>query len=211
MEVQSLDTDSACIFLYNIGDAEHISKATVCRTPTKHKFHRIAGFPNVVGCTDGTHIPIITPPVNEADFQSTGGPSTVLMCRSYLMPHILSQMWRPSALALSFHSFETFMFIHCLPLIRTILGSQGACAYLRCHWASRQDTPWTECQPITGHTHTHSHSLTTDNLEMPINLQCMSLDRGRKPPRHGENMQTPHTHGRGRNQTPNPGGVRQTC
>ncbi|KAK3575304.1 hypothetical protein QTP86_023420 [Hemibagrus guttatus] len=35
------------------------------------------------------------------------------------------------------------------------------------------------------HTHTHSHSLmqshTTDNLEMPINLQCMSLDWERKP------------------------------
>ncbi|KAK3533789.1 hypothetical protein QTP70_027348, partial [Hemibagrus guttatus] len=33
--------------------------------------------------------------------------------------------------------------------------------------------------------HTLSYSLTqshtTDNLEMPINLQCMSLDRGRKP------------------------------
>ncbi|KAK3533818.1 hypothetical protein QTP70_031074, partial [Hemibagrus guttatus] len=52
--------------------------------------------------------------------------------------------------------------------------SRGACAYLRHHWASRQDTPWTECQPITGHTH-------YDNLEMPINLPCMSLDWGRKP------------------------------
>ncbi|KAK3506896.1 hypothetical protein QTP70_031033, partial [Hemibagrus guttatus] len=35
------------------------------------------------------------------------------------------------------------------------------------------------------HTHTHSHSLTqshtTDNLEMPINIPCMSLDWGRKP------------------------------
>ncbi|KAK3548716.1 hypothetical protein QTP70_017267, partial [Hemibagrus guttatus] len=35
------------------------------------------------------------------------------------------------------------------------------------------------------HTHTHSHSLTqshtTDNLEMPINLPCMSLNWGRKP------------------------------
>ncbi|KAK3551844.1 hypothetical protein QTP70_029416 [Hemibagrus guttatus] len=26
------------------------------------------------------------------------------------------------------------------------------------HRASRQDTPWTECQPIAGHTHTLIHS-----------------------------------------------------
>ncbi|KAK3542796.1 hypothetical protein QTP70_002997 [Hemibagrus guttatus] len=39
--------------------------------------------------------------------------------------------------------------------------------------------------PTHRRAHTHSHSLTqshtTDNLEMPINLQCMSLDWGRKP------------------------------
>ncbi|KAK3562440.1 hypothetical protein QTP86_034083 [Hemibagrus guttatus] len=39
--------------------------------------------------------------------------------------------------------------------------------------------------PTHHRAHTHSHSLTKshtmDNLEMPINLQCMSLDRGRKP------------------------------
>ncbi|CDQ98241.1 unnamed protein product [Oncorhynchus mykiss] len=67
-------------FLYNIGDAEHISKATVCQAvrnvtlavkrllytfvvfpshrPTrliKEEFHRIAGFPGVIGCIDDTH------------------------------------------------------------------------------------------------------------------------------------------------------------
>ncbi|KAK3562067.1 hypothetical protein QTP86_027166, partial [Hemibagrus guttatus] len=72
-----------------------------------------------------------------------------------------------------------------------------------CHWASRQDTPWTECQPIAEHTHTLIHSHTMDNLEMPINLPCMSLDWGRKPPRHGENMQTPHTRRR-RESNPQP-------
>ncbi|KAK3507525.1 hypothetical protein QTP70_028069 [Hemibagrus guttatus] len=34
---------------------------------------------------------------------------------------------------------------------------------------------------------------------------------GRNPLRQGENMQTPHTHGVGRNRAPNPGGARQTC
>ncbi|XP_070845633.1 putative nuclease HARBI1 [Chaetodon trifascialis] len=80
-------------FLYNIGDAEHLSKATVCRAVRKvclalkrllpifvvfpgHKpvrvikeeFHRIAGFPSVIGCIDGTHIPITAPSHNEADY-----------------------------------------------------------------------------------------------------------------------------------------------
>ncbi|KAI2650859.1 hypothetical protein H4Q32_028182 [Labeo rohita] len=80
-------------FLYNIRDAEHISKATVCRAVRKvclalkgflhifvvfpgHKplgvikeeFYRIAGFPSVVGCIDGSHIPTIAPTENEADY-----------------------------------------------------------------------------------------------------------------------------------------------
>ncbi|MCJ8745745.1 hypothetical protein PDJAM_G00133940 [Pangasius djambal] len=47
---------------------------------------------------------------------------------------------------------------------------------------------------------------------MPVNLQCMSLDWGgdrstqRKPPKHGENMQTPHTQGGSGIQTPSPVG-----
>ncbi|KAK3552383.1 hypothetical protein QTP86_011263 [Hemibagrus guttatus] len=84
--------------------------------------------------------------------------------------------------------------------------SRGACAYLRRHWASRQDTPWTECQPITGNTHTHS--LTTDNLETPINLPRMSLDWGRKPehPEETPEAQGEHANSTRRNRTPNPGG-----
>ncbi|KAK3543821.1 hypothetical protein QTP70_029697 [Hemibagrus guttatus] len=65
---------------------------------------------------------------------------------------------------------------------------------------------------------THRRAHTTDNLEMPINLQYMSLDRGRKPEypeetpeARGEHTNSTHTHGGGGNRTPNPGGVRQTC
>ncbi|KAK2843201.1 hypothetical protein Q7C36_011416 [Tachysurus vachellii] len=87
--------------------------------------------------------------------------------------------------------------------------------------ASRQDTPWTECQPIAGHTHTlihsHNHTLRTIFQRCQSTYHaCLWTGGGnrstrRKPPRHGENMQTPHTQGGGGNQTPNPGGVRQTC
>ncbi|XP_015226372.1 PREDICTED: putative nuclease HARBI1 [Cyprinodon variegatus] len=80
-------------FLYNVGEAEHISRATVSRAvrrvclalkrllpnfvhfpgnkpieSIKEEFHRIAGFPNVIGCIDGTQIPIKAPSHNEADY-----------------------------------------------------------------------------------------------------------------------------------------------
>ncbi|KAK2864651.1 hypothetical protein Q7C36_003805 [Tachysurus vachellii] len=59
--------------------------------------------------------------------------------------------------------YQCFSFIHSSSTAYpNYLGSRGACAYLRRHRASRQDTPWTECQPITGHTHTLSftHTIT---------------------------------------------------
>ncbi|KAK3536040.1 hypothetical protein QTP70_025505, partial [Hemibagrus guttatus] len=64
--------------------------------------------------------------------------------------------------------------------------------------------------PTHRRANTHSHSHTMDNLEMPINLQCMSLDRGRKPeyPEKTHEAWGEHanaTHGGGENRTPNPG------
>ncbi|XP_061117889.1 putative nuclease HARBI1 [Conger conger] len=82
-------------FLYNIGDAEHISKATVSRCirrvslalkqflhifvvfpghksekTIKEEFYRIAGFPGVCGSITGTHIPIRSPAVNGGDYMN---------------------------------------------------------------------------------------------------------------------------------------------
>ncbi|KAK3529364.1 hypothetical protein QTP70_029475, partial [Hemibagrus guttatus] len=98
--------------------------------------------------------------------------------------------------------------------------SGGACAYLRRQWASRQDTPWTECQPIAGYTHTLIHS--RNHTHYTQFRDANQPTWGRKPeyleetPQHGENMQTPHTHmaevfhtlanqhGRGRESNPRP-------
>ncbi|XP_029929782.1 putative nuclease HARBI1 [Myripristis murdjan] len=77
-------------FLYSVGDAEQLNKATICRTirreylaikalsdvfihrrlhDIKEEFYRIAGFPNVTGALDCTHIKIKSPSgAHEADF-----------------------------------------------------------------------------------------------------------------------------------------------
>ncbi|KAK3517928.1 hypothetical protein QTP70_027541, partial [Hemibagrus guttatus] len=57
-----------------------------------------------------------------------------------------------------------------------------------CHRASRQDTPWTECQPITGHTLSYYGQFRDANQ----GGEETRVPR-RKPLRHSENMQTPHT------------------
>ncbi|KAK3549975.1 hypothetical protein QTP86_016839 [Hemibagrus guttatus] len=53
------------------------------------------------------------------------------------------------------------------------------------HRASRQDTPWTECQPIAGHTHTLSftHAITHYGQFRDANQprSMCSVDCGRKP------------------------------
>ncbi|XP_048237834.1 putative nuclease HARBI1 [Haliotis rufescens] len=40
---------------------------------TKQKFHKISGFPNVLGCVDGTFVRIIGPKVNEGDYLNRKG------------------------------------------------------------------------------------------------------------------------------------------
>ncbi|XP_060939195.1 putative nuclease HARBI1 [Limanda limanda] len=108
-------------FLYNVGDAEHVSKATVCRAvrnvtlalkrllctfvvfpshrPTrllKEEFHRIAGFPGVMGCIDGTHIPIIAPSINEGDYvnrKSVHSINVQIICDGAYMINNVEAKW----------------------------------------------------------------------------------------------------------------------
>ncbi|KAF4091748.1 hypothetical protein AMELA_G00040990 [Ameiurus melas] len=62
------------------------------------------------------------------------------------------------------------------PLYRlSFSGLRGTWSLSQGASATRRGTPWTGCQSITG------HSYTTDTLDTPISLPCMSLDWGRKP------------------------------
>ncbi|MBN3295266.1 HARB1 nuclease, partial [Amia calva] len=104
-------------FLYNIGDAEHISKASIGRAvrnvtlalrhllytfvvfpshrPTRlitEEFHRIAGFPGVIGCIDGTHIPITAPSVNEGDYVNRKSFHSINVQIIFDAAHIISNM-----------------------------------------------------------------------------------------------------------------------
>ncbi|KAF4081126.1 hypothetical protein AMELA_G00157870 [Ameiurus melas] len=65
------------------------------------------------------------------------------------------------------------------------------------------------------HTHSQTHSYTTDNLDTPINLPCMTLYWGRKPEypeetpaARGDHANSAHTWPR---RESNPGPVRRTC
>ncbi|KAM3874378.1 putative nuclease HARBI1 [Diretmus argenteus] len=85
--------DHLTTFLYAVGDAEDLSKTTVCRTirkvvlalvkllegfitfpghmpvqSVKEGFYAIAGFPRVLGAIDCTHTPITALGENEVDF-----------------------------------------------------------------------------------------------------------------------------------------------
>ncbi|KAK3554677.1 hypothetical protein QTP70_032666 [Hemibagrus guttatus] len=55
-------------------------------------------------------------------------------------------------------------------------------------------------------THTITHYVQFRDANQPTMHVFGNRSTWRKPPRHGENMQTPHTHGGGRNRTPNHGG-----
>lgn len=51
----------------------------------KDRFYQIAGFPNVLGCIDCTHIPIIAPVVNEFEYVNRKGKHTInvqLICNA---------------------------------------------------------------------------------------------------------------------------------
>ncbi|KAK3506875.1 hypothetical protein QTP70_030828, partial [Hemibagrus guttatus] len=68
--------------------------------------------------------------------------------------------------------------------------------------ASRQDTPWTECQPITGHTHTliHAHTHTYGQFRDANQPTMHVFGPGRKseypeetPEAQGEHANSTHT------------------
>nr|XP_023659459.1 putative nuclease HARBI1 [Paramormyrops kingsleyae] len=121
-------------FMYSIGDAEHLSKNTVCRAVrkvvlalsklldafvvfpghlsalrNKEGFHAIAGFPRVIGIIDCTHIPISAPlGEHEGDYvnrKSIHSINVQMTCDHQLMVTSLDARWYMT-LAFSVHSLS---------------------------------------------------------------------------------------------------------
>ncbi|XP_049429901.1 putative nuclease HARBI1 [Epinephelus fuscoguttatus] len=108
-------------FLYSVGDAENLAKATICRvvrsvclalkslsgvfisfpghrrlSDIKEDFYRIAGFPNVIGALDCTHIRIKSPSgAHEADFvnrKSFHSINVQMVCNAdYLISNVVAK------------------------------------------------------------------------------------------------------------------------
>uniref|UniRef100_I3K8R4 Putative nuclease HARBI1 n=1 Tax=Oreochromis niloticus TaxID=8128 RepID=I3K8R4_ORENI len=137
-------------FLYAVGDAENIGKSAVCRAirkvylalkqflgvfvvfpshvrpqVVKQGFFAIAGFPNVIGAIDCTHIAIKAPPgPNEGDFVNRKGVHSInvqVMCSHILTslrwcvtPCATSPMWKPNGQdqCMTQESSESQAFLH---------------------------------------------------------------------------------------------------
>ncbi|XP_049444489.1 putative nuclease HARBI1 [Epinephelus fuscoguttatus] len=108
-------------FLYSVGDAENLAKATICRvvrsvclalkslsgvfisfpghrrlSDIKEDFYRIAGFPNVIGALDCTHIRIKSPSgAHEGDFvnrKSFHSINVQMVCNAdYLISNVVAK------------------------------------------------------------------------------------------------------------------------
>ncbi|KAK0150843.1 putative nuclease HARBI1 [Merluccius polli] len=198
-------------FLHNVSDVEHLSKATVCRAVRKvclalkrllpicvvfpgHKpvraikeeFHRIAGFPSVIGCIDGTHIPITAPSHNEADYVNRKSIHSInvqfqhlsfsALSRSYVMLHTSFQMWRPSGLGL----FTTPGFIKSLTSATdcNVESLMAFCWVTGYPCQPRLLTPYPDPEPGPQQNFNRAHCRTRARVEMTIGLlkarfQCL--------------------------------------
>ena len=73
-------TTKASGYIYMPRSREEVAK-------TKHDFYQLAGFPGVIGCIDGSHIPIVAPQEDEfVFFNRKGFHSTIIqaVCDSNL-------------------------------------------------------------------------------------------------------------------------------
>ncbi|KAL6470608.1 hypothetical protein MHYP_G00217270 [Metynnis hypsauchen] len=212
-------------FLYSIGDAEHVSKATVCRSVQKvslalkrlvpsfvvfpgHKpvvdikeeFYNIAGFPRVIGCIDGTHIPITAPSEHEGDYvnrKSIHSINVQIICdASHLITNVEarwpgsvhdSRIFRESALSNKFQHGRRFVgvfhmdcnsYIMEIPYVITgqydglLLGDRGypCLPYLM--------TPYSDPAPGPQSRFNQAHGKTRARIEMTLGIlkarfQCL--------------------------------------
>ncbi|XP_044201113.1 putative nuclease HARBI1 [Thunnus albacares] len=180
-------------FLYNVGDAEHLSKATVCRAvrevclalkrllpifvvfpghkpvrAIKEDFHRIAGFPSVIGCIDGTHIPIMAPShnvVNYVNRKSIHSINVQIICDAAYIISNVEAKWPGSV-----HDSQPKQSKEMCPLYITgefdglLLGDRG----YPCQ--PRLLTPYPDPESGPQQNFNHAHGRTRARVEMTIGL-----------------------------------------
>ncbi|XP_029963592.1 putative nuclease HARBI1 [Salarias fasciatus] len=189
-------------FLYSVGDAENLNKATICRTVRrvclalksvinifvtfpghrrlpyiKEDFYKIAAFPNVIGAVDCTHIGIQRPSgEHEGDYinrKSFHRINVQIICDANCLISNLEAKWPGSV-----HDSRIF---RASPIHRTL--SQGVLSGLllgdkgyACE--SFLLTPLADPQTPQQQAYNHSHSRTRARIEMTFGLlksrfQCL--------------------------------------
>ncbi|XP_028437520.1 putative nuclease HARBI1 [Perca flavescens] len=190
------------IFLYAVGDAENLSKATVCRSIRqmylalkgflnifitfpghkrtcfiKEEFYKIAGFPNVIGALDCTHIRIKHPSgVHEGDFvnrKSYHSINVQMICDADCTFSNVEAKWPGSV-----HDSRVFRASTILQRLSqgeyagVLLGDKGyACQPFLL-------TPFADPQTAAQHTYNLAHARSRARIEMAFGLlksrfQCL--------------------------------------
>ncbi|XP_067098567.1 LOW QUALITY PROTEIN: putative nuclease HARBI1 [Osmerus mordax] len=195
---------ASAMFLYFVGDAETVNKGTICRTVRsvclalkslaqifitfpghrrmcyiKEDFHKIAGFPNVIGALDCTHIRIKRPSgahegdyVNRKSFHSSNITSFQMICDAACIFTNVEAKWPGSVHDRVFRSSTISQRLSQGEFSGILLGDKGyACeTYLL--------TPLADPQTAAQQGHHLAHARTKSRIEMGFGLlksrfQCL--------------------------------------
>uniref|UniRef100_A0A9J8AKJ7 Putative nuclease HARBI1 n=1 Tax=Cyprinus carpio carpio TaxID=630221 RepID=A0A9J8AKJ7_CYPCA len=190
------------MFLYSVGDAENLNKATICRTirnvslamkslvhifitfpghrrfiHIKEEFYKIAAFPNVIGTVDCTHIRIQRPSgAHEGDYvnrKSFHSINVQMICDADCLITNLEAKW-PGSVHDSriFRASRIYQRLSLGEFSGVLLGDKGYAC------ETFLMTPLTDPQTPAQQAYNHAHAKTRARIEMTFGLlksrfQCL--------------------------------------